>query len=129
MTEIACGSKEFNPPFPFPPGASRGGVGSPHAGSTLRASKKRCHASLLPAPPTRGLPPPCGSPASALQQSLNLSGTTAYFQERSQPQRSADPGVSSLQEVDDTTVQDPPTDASRWSVVANSVGTAKTNSA
>src|SRR5580704_4453781 len=29
--ESACGSKEFNPPFPFPPGASRGGAGSPHA--------------------------------------------------------------------------------------------------
>src|SRR5580700_7982609 len=25
QTEIACGSKEFHPPFPFPPGASRGG--------------------------------------------------------------------------------------------------------
>lgn len=43
MTEIAlaCGSEEFHPPFPFPPRASRGGVGSPHAGSTLRANKKR----------------------------------------------------------------------------------------
>ena|SRR5579863_2879170 len=50
-------------PFPFPPGASRGGDGSPHAGSTPRASKKRWHTSMLPAPPTRGLPPPCASPA------------------------------------------------------------------
>jgi hypothetical protein len=41
MTEIACGSEEFHPPFLFPPRASRGGVGSPHAGSTLRANKKR----------------------------------------------------------------------------------------
>lgn len=41
MTEIACGSEEFYPPFPFPPRASRGGVGSPHAGSTLRVKKKR----------------------------------------------------------------------------------------
>jgi hypothetical protein len=41
MTEIACGNKEFDPPFPFPPRASRGGVGSPHAGSTLRAKKRR----------------------------------------------------------------------------------------
>ena len=41
MTEIACGSEEFDPPFPFPPRASRGGVGSPHAGSTLRAKKRR----------------------------------------------------------------------------------------
>ena len=28
-TQLACG-KEFNPPFPFPPGESRGGDGSPH---------------------------------------------------------------------------------------------------
>jgi hypothetical protein len=41
MTEIACGSEEFHPPFLFPPRASRGGVGSPHAGSTLRANKRR----------------------------------------------------------------------------------------
>ena len=40
-TEIACGSEELDPPFPFPPRASRGGVGSPHAGSTLRAKKRR----------------------------------------------------------------------------------------
>ena len=38
--EIACGSEEFNPPFPFPSGASRGGVGSPDAGGTLRGNKK-----------------------------------------------------------------------------------------
>jgi hypothetical protein len=61
-TRIACGSEEFNPPFPLPPRASRGGDGSPHAGSTLLASKKRWQASMLPAPPTRGLPPPCVSP-------------------------------------------------------------------
>ena len=64
--KLACGSKEFDPPFPFPPGASRGGDGSPHAGSTLLASTKRWQASMLPAPPTRGLPPPCASPASAV---------------------------------------------------------------
>jgi hypothetical protein len=27
---FACGSKESDPPFPFPQGASRGGDGSPH---------------------------------------------------------------------------------------------------
>jgi hypothetical protein len=51
-------------PFPVSPSGGRPGrAGSPHAGSTLRASKKRWHASMLPAPPTRGLPPPCVSPA------------------------------------------------------------------
>jgi len=29
-TQLACGSKEFNPPFPFPPGESPGGDASPH---------------------------------------------------------------------------------------------------
>jgi hypothetical protein len=51
-------------PFPVSPsGGKPGRVGSPHAGSTLRASQNRWHASMLPAPPTRGLPPPCVSPA------------------------------------------------------------------
>jgi hypothetical protein len=54
--KLACGSKEFDPPFPFPPGASRGGDGSPHAGSTLLASQKRWPASMLPAPPTSKAP-------------------------------------------------------------------------
>ena len=31
LSRLACGSQEFDPPFPFPPGASRGGDGSPHA--------------------------------------------------------------------------------------------------
>ena len=29
-TQLACGSKEFYPPFPFPPGKSVVGDGSPH---------------------------------------------------------------------------------------------------
>src|SRR5580658_473709 len=62
--KMACGSKELDLPFPVSPsGGKPGGAGSPHAGSTLRASKKRWRASMLPAPPTRGLPPPCVSPA------------------------------------------------------------------
>ena len=66
-SESACGSKEFNAPFPVSPsGGKPGRAGSPHAGSTLLASKGGWQASMLPAPPTRGLPPPCGSPASAV---------------------------------------------------------------
>jgi hypothetical protein len=78
VAEIACGSKELNPPFPFPPGASRGGARSPDAGSTLRASKRRWHAALLPAPPTRGLPPPCESPAEQRYRTEERARTTEH---------------------------------------------------
>jgi len=65
-SKSACGSKEFNAPFPVSPsGGKPGRAGSPHAGSTLRASKGGWHVAMLPAPPTRGLPPPCASPACA----------------------------------------------------------------
>jgi hypothetical protein len=47
--EAACGSKELTSPFPVPQGTP-GRAGSPHAAQTA-------------APPTRGLPPPCVSPA------------------------------------------------------------------
>jgi transposase len=47
--EVACGSKELNSPFPFPQGKP-GRAGSPHAAQNA-------------APPTRGAPPPCVSPA------------------------------------------------------------------
>jgi transposase len=50
---VTCGSKELGPPFPFPPGGKPGRAGSPHAAQNA-------------APPTRGLPPPCASPASTL---------------------------------------------------------------
>jgi transposase len=51
VEESACGSKESSPPFPFPPVGKPGRAGSPHAANTA-------------APPTRGLLPPCASPAS-----------------------------------------------------------------
>jgi hypothetical protein len=95
MTEIACGSDEFDPLFPFPPRASRGGRVSPHAGSTPPASKKRWHAAMLPAPPSRGLPPPCGSPASAVAQNLDRSEQTACLAEGGR--KSADVGESFTQ--------------------------------
>jgi hypothetical protein len=61
--EIACGSKEFDPPFPFPPGASRGGECSPHAGGTLRASKKAlARIDAAGSPHKRGKPPLCIPP-------------------------------------------------------------------
>jgi hypothetical protein len=53
-TEMACGSKEFDPPFPFPPGASRGGVGSPHA-APRSAPAKNAGTARAAAPPARGV--------------------------------------------------------------------------
>jgi hypothetical protein len=56
--KIASGSKEFNAPFPVSPsGGKPGRAGSPHAGSTLRASKSGWHVSMLPAPPQEGCRP------------------------------------------------------------------------
>jgi hypothetical protein len=50
-------------PFPVSPsGGKPGRVGSPHAGSTSHASKRRWPVPMLPAPPTRGASPPCESP-------------------------------------------------------------------
>ena len=60
----ACGSKELNPPFPFPPsGESRGGRVPPtpeaRCAPAQNAGTHRC----CRLPPQEGLPPPCGSPA------------------------------------------------------------------
>lgn len=53
-TEIACGSKEFDPPFPFPPGESRGGDGSPHAAHAARQPNPLARIDAA-APPARGV--------------------------------------------------------------------------
>jgi hypothetical protein len=76
-------------PLPVPPGESRGGAGSPHAGSTLPANKKRWHASMLPAPPTRGLPPPCESPAEQLCRSGNEMRMHRTFTKRNKLRKKA----------------------------------------
>jgi len=62
----ACGSKELNPPFPFPPRGKPGGDGSPHAASRSVPANiaGTAHAA---APPARGLrplryPPPVRCP-------------------------------------------------------------------
>jgi hypothetical protein len=52
--QLACGSKEFYPPFPFPQGESRGGDGSPHAGTRL-VPAIRAVTIREPAPPARGI--------------------------------------------------------------------------
>ena len=58
-------------PFPVSPKGKPGRVGSPHAGSTLLANKKRlARIDAAGLPPQEGLPPPCVSPASAVAQTL-----------------------------------------------------------
>ena len=52
--KMACGSKESYPPFPFPPGASRGGNGSPHAAHAARQPKPLARIDAA-APPARGV--------------------------------------------------------------------------
>jgi hypothetical protein len=51
---MACGSKESDPPFPFPPGASRGGDGSPHAAHVARQPNPLARIDAA-APPARGV--------------------------------------------------------------------------
>jgi hypothetical protein len=53
--EMACGSKEFDPPFPFPPGESRGGEGSPHAAHDARRQNPLARIDAAAAPPARGI--------------------------------------------------------------------------
>lgn len=73
----------LNSPFPVSPsGGKPGRAGSPHAGSTLRTSKMRCHASMLPAPPTRGLPPPCESPARESTNGVDKEGPSHGSRDR-----------------------------------------------
>lgn len=54
QTPVACGSEEFDPLFPFPPRESRGGDGSPHAGTRL-VPANRAVTIRAPAPPARGI--------------------------------------------------------------------------
>ena len=78
--QLACGRKEFTPLFPFPPGESRGGDGSPHAGPRL-APANSAVTIRAPAPPARGISKrsaeipltrsPCGSRVEhSLQEAL-----------------------------------------------------------
>ncbi len=68
MKRIACGARNLIAPFPVSPsGGKPGRAGSPHAGSTPRTSKKRWHAAMLPAPPTRGAAAPLCIPRSRTQ--------------------------------------------------------------
>ena len=87
---LPAAARNLDAPFPVSPsGGKPGRAGSPHAGSTLRASKKRCHASMLPAPPTRGISKrfaeiPLVHPPVCLRQQgilygLRQQGTLSFF--------------------------------------------------
>jgi len=53
----ACGSKEFDPPFPFPPKGKAGAGMVPPTPGTLPASQPRWHASMHRLPPQEGAAP------------------------------------------------------------------------
>ena len=57
-TQLACGSKEFYPPFPFPPGESRGGDGSPHGANCAPPPARGISKRSAEIPLARS---PCGS--------------------------------------------------------------------
>jgi len=62
-------ARKWNAPFPVSPsGGKPGRAGSPHAGEARCPPAKSADRHRAPAPPTRGLPPPCGSPASAARR-------------------------------------------------------------
>jgi hypothetical protein len=65
VAEMACGSKESNPPFPFPPGASWGGRVPPTPGSTLPASKNAGTHRCCRLPPQEGCRPLVHPPLSS----------------------------------------------------------------
>jgi hypothetical protein len=71
MTEIACGSKEILSPFPVSPKGKPGGVGSPHAGSTMRANKKRLARIAAAGSPHKGAAAPLWIPCERGAHSLN----------------------------------------------------------
>ncbi len=91
--EIACGSEEFNPPFPFPSRASRGGVGSPDAGGTLRGNKSGWLATMLPAPPQEGCRP-LVDPLRARWSSAWTGPNNRMFHRRKSPENRADAGIT-----------------------------------
>jgi hypothetical protein len=73
---MACGSKEFDPPFPFPQGQAGAGM-VPPTRRTLRASQTRWHASMQPLPPqeefqTAPLKPPLRDPPEGLSRCTAL---------------------------------------------------------
>jgi len=66
-------ARNWDSPFPVSPsGGKPGRAGSPHAGGHVARPAKSAGTHRAPAPPTRGLPPPCGSPASAVRRAWQL---------------------------------------------------------
>ena len=60
-TEMACGSKEFDPPFPFPPRGTPGRGWFPPRRCMFRASQNRWHGPCSGSPRKRATPP-CAIP-------------------------------------------------------------------
>ncbi len=73
LSRLACGSKEFDPPFPFPQGQAGAGMVPPTPEARCCPAKSAGQHRCCRLPPTRGLPPPCASPASAVVEQVGLS--------------------------------------------------------
>jgi hypothetical protein len=54
----ACGSEESDPPFPLPPGASRGGAGSPHGANCAPPPARGISKRFAEIPLARSIPLP-----------------------------------------------------------------------
>ena len=72
----ACGSKELERPLSrFPLRGKAGAGGFPPSRQHAARPAKSAGTHRAPALPTRGLPPPCGSPASAVRRAWQLETT------------------------------------------------------
>src|SRR4029077_10456368 len=76
--ESACGSKEFNRPFPFPSRESRGGRGSPHAEARCAPAQTTVTHRCTRLPPQKGCRP-LAHPLRARWSTLRRRYTTGTF--------------------------------------------------
>jgi hypothetical protein len=76
--QLACGNKEFDPPFPFPPRESRGGDGSPHGANYAPPPARGISKRSAEIPLARS---PCGSREDVFNQEVlagMLAGTVKH---------------------------------------------------
>src|SRR5215470_7690062 len=82
-------ARDWNAPFPVSPsGGKPGREGSPHAGQHAARPAKSAGTHRAPAPPTRGLPPPCAIPCEhGLQDLANCKTPGTLLRAKQRPAR------------------------------------------